>query len=81
MRLIEADVAKTVWILISWLHQKPADLDLHCFKKSLLEKLHGAHIRSNTVTVVILPFIYCFDSLFLRQEWGFLLPDETNEPA
>ena len=24
---------KTVWILISWLHRKPADLDLHCFHK------------------------------------------------
>ena len=24
---------KTVWILISWLHQKPADLDQQCFKK------------------------------------------------
>ena len=24
---------KTVWILISWLLQKPADLDLHCFQK------------------------------------------------
>ena len=24
---------KTVWILIRWLRQKPADLDLHCFKK------------------------------------------------
>ena len=23
---------KTVWILISWLFQKPADLDLHCFQ-------------------------------------------------
>ena len=22
---------KTVWILISWLHQKPTDLDQHCF--------------------------------------------------
>ena len=22
-----------MWILISWLHQKPADLDLHCFQK------------------------------------------------
>ena len=22
---------KTVWILISWLHQKPVDLDLQCF--------------------------------------------------
>ena len=22
-----------LWILISWLHQKPADLDLHCFRK------------------------------------------------
>ena len=26
-------VVKKVWILISWLHQKPADLDLHCFQK------------------------------------------------
>ena len=25
---------KTVCILISWLHQKPADLDVHCFHKT-----------------------------------------------
>ena len=25
---------KTVWILISWLLQKPADLDLHCLQDS-----------------------------------------------
>ena len=25
---------KKVWILISWLHQKPADLDLHFFYKN-----------------------------------------------
>ena len=25
---------KTVWILISWLFQKPADLDLHCLQES-----------------------------------------------
>ena len=77
MRLTEADVAKTVWILRSqliWIYT--------VLKKSIIEKdAQCAHIRSNTVTVVILPFIYCFDSLFLRQEWGFLLPDETNEPA
>ena len=24
---------ETVWILIRWLHQKPADLDLHCSLK------------------------------------------------
>ena len=24
---------KTVWILISWLLQKPADLDLHCLQE------------------------------------------------
>ena len=28
-------VWKTVWILFSWLLQKPADLDLHCFQLSL----------------------------------------------
>ena len=28
-------VWKTVWILISWLLQKPADLDLHCFQLGL----------------------------------------------
>ena len=22
---------KTMYVLIRWLHQKPADLDLHCF--------------------------------------------------
>ena len=26
---------KTVWILIRWLHQKPADLDLQCFQKRI----------------------------------------------
>ena len=26
-------VDEKVWILISWLHQKPADQDLHCFQK------------------------------------------------
>ena len=25
-------ISKTVWILISWLLMKPADLDLHCFQ-------------------------------------------------
>ena len=28
-------VWKTVWFLIRWLHQKPADLDLHCFLKRI----------------------------------------------
>ena len=37
---------KTVWILIRWLHQKPADLDLNCFQKkdksrSTLLIVHG----------------------------------------
>ena len=26
---------KTVQILIRWLHQKPADLDLHCFQNRI----------------------------------------------
>ena len=26
---------KTVWILIRWLRQKPADLDLQCFQKRI----------------------------------------------
>ena len=33
-------VWKTVWILISWLLQKPADLDLHCFQFSLYIWFH-----------------------------------------
>ena len=37
--LLEAGVTKTVWILISWLLRKPADLDLHCFKKEYIEKV------------------------------------------
>ena len=31
-------VDEKVQIQISWLHQKPADLDLHCFKKNLILK-------------------------------------------
>ena len=26
---------KTVWILIRWLHEKPADLNLQCFQKRI----------------------------------------------
>ena len=29
---------KTVWILISWLHQKPADLDLHSLPEKPAEQ-------------------------------------------
>ena len=32
---------KTVWILIRWLHQKPADLDLQCFHKGINLSLAG----------------------------------------
>ena len=41
-----------VWILISWLQQKPADLDLHFFQKSIQDFKNGVHaklIRWNTV--------------------------------
>ena len=31
--IINIDEKKTVRILISWLQQKPDDLDLHCFQK------------------------------------------------
>ena len=31
---------KTVWILISWLLQKPADPDLHCLQESLSAWFH-----------------------------------------
>ena len=28
-----------MWVPIRWLHQKPADLDLHCFQKKYKSKL------------------------------------------
>ena len=33
---------KTIWLLIRWLHQKPADLDLECFKK---KRIKGGSVR------------------------------------
>ena len=43
-----------MWILISWLHQKPADLDLHCFGVVVFTQMsksyaYSALIKSNTV--------------------------------
>ena len=34
---------KTVWILISWLLQKPADMDLHCTQESWYLQCMGFH--------------------------------------
>ena len=46
-------VDKKVWIQISWLHQKLADLDLQLSKKKIIELLKsctgGALIMSNMV--------------------------------
>ena len=35
---------KTVWILIRWLHQKPADLDPQCFQKRINLGLSGQEL-------------------------------------
>ena len=34
------DALETVWIMISWLLQKPADLDLHCLQELISAWLH-----------------------------------------
>ena len=49
--------------LISWLHQKPADLDLHCFQKLKKSFEHGVLIRSNMVTLLKLDQPECLFSL------------------
>ena len=36
---------KTVWILIIWLHQKPADLDLQCFQKRINHGSAGQSVK------------------------------------
>ena len=42
---------KTVWILISWLLQKPADLDLHCVQKKCYLVLYYMYFqRVNCLT-------------------------------
>ena len=62
---------KIVWIPISWLLQKPADLDLHCFQKMVnnFEKdyAHRALIGSNMVI-----------STIMQEELSVFLPDEEN---
>ena len=42
-------VWKTLWILISWLLKKPADLDLHCFQLSLYLFFKKVYIGISTV--------------------------------
>ena len=33
LSILNHRVDEQVWIMISWLYQKPADLDLRCFQK------------------------------------------------
>ena len=51
--LMDEHGEKTVWIQVSWLHQKPADLELHCFQKRAknLKKVSYGLIWSNTVII------------------------------
>ena len=41
-----------MWILISWLHQKPADLDLHCFPVNFIGKMNLS-CRLQTMWILI----------------------------
>ena len=31
--MMDVDLKRTIMIMIRWLHQKQAELDLHCFQK------------------------------------------------
>ena len=42
---------KTVWVLIRWLRQKPADLNLHCFPKKKYLGLAGQVLILNYIAV------------------------------
>ena len=55
---------KTVWILIRWLHQRPADLDLHCFLKFI-------SMFSRTIELRIILFLHLICRLFLVSPMGF----------
>ena len=43
----------TVWILISWRHEKPADLDLHCFLKRVLSFEKKSYVHSMLIRLNI----------------------------
>ena len=52
-----------MWILISWLHQKPADLDLHSFQKTVNDFESYAH--SALIMLICMYSIY-----FLSKDIG-----------
>ena len=54
---MDSSYGRKVSIQISWFHQKPADLELHCF-----QKIASALIRLNILFVV-------FDSLSHSQQF------------
>ena len=56
---------KTVWILISWLRQKPADLDLHYFLKRVW---HFEKVK----------YIVCLTLILLNQQLSFF--ENTADP-
>ena len=44
---------ENVWILISWLHQKPADLDLHLFTKGGITFRKKCYVYSALIKLIM----------------------------
>ena len=59
-----------MWILIRWLRKKPADLDLHCFKKNSINP--GSTEQGQ---VRIKDFLIGGSNLQSRVRFFFTLPD------
>ena len=76
---------KTVWILISWPLQKPADLDLHCLQEKpadqdpyCLQELiyiwfHTVFERINCLSTVRYKLIFFFRTSKISTFWLFYL--------
>ena len=78
-----------MWILISWLHQKPADLDLHCFQQKVykVEKSYVNSIRLNTVsepkdvaiTMLSIEVIYPYINKSITHQIVTVMQPETHQ--
>ena len=51
-------ITHSFFIGLRWLHQKPADLDPHCFQKSVLNVEKVMHTVSGLIINVEMVFLY-----------------------
>ena len=57
-----------MWILIRWLRQKPADLDLQCFKKRIKPDSAGQWLQAGNLGQILITFYSSTNFLLIAND-------------